>query len=243
MRNQHVYMMMWLPRKWVPFDVIKQLYNIDLAIDKNLKNFLEWSLENRKSREIIKPTRNEVNRHALETFLQRSELLPIKIAAAHLGMTNNSFIELLDVIKDGGLISLKTEHYSPQVVSESFIRTLPSLLPNLKHKVFGDHDNYCKNLHLAIKKNLGLKVEGLYCITSQSLGEKPADYAYEFDCITGDPVGLRYSVWLDFKKPLYLRPDVCSQKFYLENKKILKRYLFLGKEPEIAKELREAVSR
>ena len=53
-----------------------------------------------------------------------------------------------------------------------------------------------------------------------------------FDAITLEPVGLRYQVWLETRKPVNLRPDVCSLKFYAAHENELKEYVMKGSEPD-----------
>ena len=38
------------------------------------------------------------------------------------------------------------------------------------------------------------------------------DYAYEWDVVTGNGVGIRHAVWLKTTKPLHLRPDVWASE-------------------------------
>ena len=59
----------------------------------------------------------------------------------------------------------------------------------------------------------------------------PPDMAAAFDAITLEPVGLRYQVWLETKKPANLRPDVCSLKFYAQHEAELADYVMQGGEP------------
>lgn len=238
-QNRYLYMMSWLSKEWVPFDVIDYLYGINDLDDVLRDNFRAWSRE-RPNRLVIKP--DKINRYAFETYLQQAKLLPTKIAAAHLGMTKNSYDKFIKELSKTGAIPINQGYFSSQVVSEQFIKSLLYLLPSLRHKIFGDHDNFCNLLHSAIKRDLKCKVEPLFCVTSQFLKEEPSDFAYEFDSITGEPVGLRYQVWLNFnKKPLHLKPDICSLKFYAENIKKLSDFLFVRQEPEIPAILRKAI--
>jgi hypothetical protein len=86
-----------------------------------------------------------------------------------------------------------------------------------------------------------MTVEAKYCTSSVYLKKRDAnlldvntherpDFAYHFDCITFEPIGIRLSVALNFGKPMYLEPDMCGTTFYRKNRKSLGRYLLGGSE-------------
>ncbi len=237
----YTFLRMWITKEWVPFQVIELLHGIQREDDALWGAFRAWSLSLRRSKEVMRPD-DFINRHLFETFLQRSALLPIRLAAARLGMETDSFIELIDTLETKGRIKKETELLSSQIVSESFVRSISDLFPDLKHQVFSNYNRYCTILHRAIKKDLKINIRGLYCVTSRAIEENPGnwDFAYEFDCLNGDPVGLRYQVWLDTKKPINLRPDVCSILLFKDHIKDLKPLLFSNRMPEIPQKLRKA---
>jgi len=237
MASRYAFMKKWLPKEWVPFEVIENLHGIQIKNDEQLKgSFQAWALQLRRKTEVLR--QEEVSRHAFESFLQNSGLVPEKSAAMRLGMVVESFREVLGALEDRRLLPLNGRNYSQQVVAESLIRAFRDFFPKFKYRFFSNHSDYCRGLHKAISNDLHIKVTPAYCVTSEALGDDPADYASEIDCFTGDPVGLRYQVWLDFKKPIYLSPDVCSLKFYNEHESSLKSFVFGGREPEIPETLR-----
>jgi hypothetical protein len=237
MDTQYTFMMMWLPCEWVPFEVIELLNGIKRDDAQLWGAFQAWSLRLRRPREVLRP--NEVNRHAFESYLQQSRLLPEKTAAVRVGMSLDSFQDVLDTLDKKGNIVVNTRDFLQQVVTESLIREFPSLFPALQNRIFGDHDDFCSRLHAAIKDDLGIEVKPVRCETSEALGQDPADFAYDHDCFTGRPIGLRYQVWLDFKKPMNLRPDACSMKLYVEKEAQLKPLVFAGREPDVPDGLRQ----
>jgi hypothetical protein len=89
----------------------------------------------------------------------------------------------------------------------------------------------CRALHDAIRTELDVKVEPLLCVTSRILDPEEPDVAAAFDAITLDPVGLRYQVWLNTDKPVNLRADVCSLKFYAQHERELRKRILQGSQP------------
>jgi hypothetical protein len=111
----------------------------------------------------------------------------------------------------------------------------------MRFKAFSSHSSMCRALHDAIKAELNLVVQPLLCVTSTVLDTENPDLADAFDAITLDPVGLRYQVWLDTRKPVNLRPDVCSLKFYAQHENELRAHVMKGSEPSaIDEKLRAA---
>lgn len=236
MDTQYNFMMKWLPQEWVPFEVIELLHGTKRDDAQLWGAFQAWSLRLRRPREVLRPS--EVNRHTFESYLQQSRLLPEKTAAVRVGMSIDSFQNVLATLDEKGIIVVNTRDFSQQVVTESLIREFHNIFPALQNRTFGDHDDFCSRLHAAINDDLGIQVEPVYCETSEALGQEPADFAYDYDCFTGKPIGLRYQVWLDFKKPINLRPDACSMKLYVEKEDQLKPLVFAGRVPDVPDGLR-----
>ncbi len=211
--------------------LITELYGIDFP-DENLIGHLKvWGHQFYKKDDLVKPD-GAINRHALELFFQACRLLPMKLAAARLGMGKDSFMAVLTTMKregmDYGLYDIEE-----QTIQESYIRKIHKNFSELSRTIFGNHSDYCERLHQAIKNYLDIEVEPLHCITSEALKQDPLLYAYEFDVITLEPVGLEYSILLDFKKPIRLRPDSCSMKLYARESDILREFVLAGAEPEL----------
>jgi hypothetical protein len=224
-------MMKYLPLEWVTDNVIEKLYGIKMPDDKLFGTFQSWSSRLKSRRNVLRP--GEVNRHAFESYLQYSHLMPIKIAAARLGMSADSLREIIDLMDSRNIIVLNTRDFSEQLVYETLIREFNTYFPGLQNRIFNDHNDYCRRLQEAVSSELDVTIEPMYCVFSEFLKENPPDFAYDYDCLTGEPVGLRYQVWLNFNKPIYLRPDICSLKTYIDHKEELRPLVFSGKEPEI----------
>lgn len=148
-------------------------------------------------------------------------------------MKRESFDEVLDIMQEKSIIAINNLDFFEQTIDETFIREFNRHFPSLQFRIFSDHNDFCICLHEAIMEDLGVKVTSIRCVTSEALGENPAVFAHDYDAVTLDPIGIRYQVWLDFKKPMNLRPDACSLKLYAEQKDILRPYVFAGNEPEI----------
>lgn len=235
MEDRFRLMMRWLPFEWVTSEVIDLLFGIRQEDELLWGSFRAWATRLRRSREVLRP--GMVNRHAFESYLQHAQLLSVRQAGARLGMSESSFVDLLTALEERGLSSMSIGH-SPQVVSEGLVRGVHDLFPALHHRIFSNHDDYCTRLHAEIKQTLSLDIEAVFCETSVALGKEPPDHAHDYDCLTGAPIGLRYQVWLDFKKPINLRPDVCSLKLYAEQEDLLRDRVMSGSVPEIPDALR-----
>jgi len=224
-------MMNWLKEEFVPYEAIYELFSIQREDEALWGGFRLWANGLRRPREVIRG--DFVNRHGFESYLQQNSLLPIKIASARVGMSMDSFNALLGAIESIGMIPYAASGISRQVIPESHLRSLRTIFPELRQGIFGGHSNYCKALHNAIRSNFSIVIEPLFCITSHSIREDPVAYAYDYDCLSGDPVGLKYQVWLDFGKPINLRPDVCSTKLFNERRSELTPFLMADRIPDI----------
>ncbi len=230
-----------LKHAWCGEWLIRELYGLKYADDKRLSGFFRtWASRFRRGRmvERLENGQLQVDRHELETFFQLNGVVPRKWAAVELGMTEKSFDEVIEaLIGDYALIS-KSSNISPQLVVHEEATHLYKHFPDLEHKVFSSHFAMCKALHASMRNRYQIEVEVLHCVTSSQLTTDDPDLASAFDAITLDPVGLRYEVWLDFHKPVNLRPDCCSTKFYVQNEAVLKPFVMRGSEPSIPPALR-----
>lgn len=223
-------MLSTLQKEWATHETIELIYGLDRDDDLVWAEFRVWGARLRKRRDILRP--GEVNRHALESWLQHQRLLPRKLAATRLGMTNESLQSVVDKLESQGRLIVSGLSRSNDLLSESFIRDLPRLFDDLATALFADHDDQCSALHSAIKAELGVDVEPVFCVTAAALGEA-GRYAYQHDHLTNEPVSLPYQIWLDTKKPMNLRPDVCSLLTYARNQAALRDHLFAAGEPEV----------
>ena len=218
-----------LEGRWCDQKLLDELYGIHLPDEALIGRFRSWAARFRQNKTVAK--RNHAyDRHALEGYFQFNKLLPLKWAAARLGMEQESFENLLNVLGEQSLIM---RDVTDQTVHEIVVRDIHKFFPALSYKVFSDHNDFCRNLHKAVREeSLGLEIKPVRCVASGAFGEDPPDYAYDFDCISSEPVGLRRQVWLDFGKPVNLKPDVCSEKLFLDEYEILSPFLLAGQEVE-----------
>jgi hypothetical protein len=216
---------------WCSHELILELYGLDLVRDQALQGaLLSWGERlKRPGNETVRPGR--IHRHHLETFFQIRKLLPLKLAAVRLGMDADSLVRVEEALKERGFYLRSA--LSDQLVMEPQLREITQFLPSLSSRIFSNHSSFCLRLHEAIAQELNFKVGALRCVTSLALGEEPPQYADEFDAITLEPIGVQYQVWLDFQKPMHLKPDCCATKTYVENQELLRGYLFAGEQPEL----------
>ena len=214
---------------WCSYGLLRELYGIDLSKDQALEAALR-SWGHRQERQVLKPG-ELANRYVLETFFQIMRLLPKKIAAVRLGMNASSLERVEEGLKPQGY--LLTSPLSDQLAEESRLRDIVEFLPSMSFATSGSHNDFCASLHEAICIELKLEAEALHCVTSVARGESPVHYASDFDDITLEPIGVQYQVWLNSRKPMYLRPDRCAVKTYAENLEVLRDHLFSGEEPQI----------
>jgi hypothetical protein len=163
--------------------------------------------------------------------MQQKNVLPKKWMGARLGMTVESLDELLSRLKDIGMRPQRYVAYA-DLMDESLIEELVPNLPGLRFRTFSDHNSFCQRLHAELDKQLGIKVQPLFCATADRLEDYPRQYAHNFDCITLSPVSGKHQVWLDFRKPLNLGADRCSKLFYVENRDALRPYGAGTQEPD-----------
>ncbi len=162
------------------------------------------------------------DRHSLENFFQKEEVLPVRWAAVRLGMHQDSLLEVLEFLSQSG--RMPPWYAASQLVQERLVKEMHRLFPELQWKVFSGHTSRCRAIHEAIEKAGGPKVVPLMCETAQLLGEEE-ELAHDYDAITGEPVGLRHQLWLNTRKPLNLRADVCSWKLYALHETLLANWL------------------
>jgi len=220
---------------WCSQLLIRDLYGLEIERLGNLRrDFESWAAFHRRGEAIL---HEQVHRYLFETFLQNSRLLPRKWAAARVGMEEASLEQVLTCLRGRGL--LWPAHSTLELVSEAIDTELISLFDEFRFRTFSSHNDFCSRLHTAIKDRLDLQVVPLHCVTSQAITDDPSkwDYSHEFDVVTLAPVGLRYKVWLNLGKPMNLRPDCCSTKFYAEERESLRDFLMGTQEPEIPDEL------
>ncbi len=167
------------------------------------------------------------SRFLIEGFLRDQRLESTKWAACRLGMNESSFGLILEALPRIGLRKRRYEVY-PGLISVSLSDDLDGHLPSMKFRTFGDHRNYCEFLHKDLRTILNVSIQPLWCATSSRLANSPLGYPREFarhfDCITLEPLSVRHQMILDFGKPIYLPPDLCSKLLYVQNRSMVEAY-------------------
>lgn len=218
-----------LRNRFASYTLIDALYGLGaVPAEDVMARYRAWW---RRLRGVVGEREDRIDRFWLETFFQRSKLLPRKWAAARLGMTERSFEEIVDRLDLEGVLNRTEIEPLSILVNEPQIRVFHELFEPTRMRLFTSHDARCRGIHEAVNAAYGIEVEALYDVTSQALGEDPPKIAYEFDAVTGDPVSTAYEVWLDVGKPMSLRPDCCSLKLYVAARDELRAFAFVGVEP------------
>jgi uncharacterized cysteine cluster protein YcgN (CxxCxxCC family) len=184
-----------------------------------------------------------VDRYALELFMQKHEAPSLMWFAATLGGT----VELLRLIlAHQAALDLPPRTYVlfHELIDKRLHDDLLTSIKALRFRTFADHESFCLRLHTAIADTLKLNYEkdvrpySLWCETDEWLeqtkhdGDYPRRYAMHFDCITCKPISVAHSAWLDFKKPMTLGPDRCSKRTYAQNRQELLPYKAGRSEPD-----------
>lgn len=167
-----------------------------------------------------------VSRYMLEICLQHFLLVPFPRAAARLGMTVESLKNTLQAMIDAGRMTPSALSMTSPTVGQKIVDDMHKQFRALQHRVFGDHNDYCESLHHAIQAELGVAIEPAWCTTSRALTPPKNDYAYTLCMISGEPTAVQNQVYLNFKKPLRLPPDVCSRRVYARNRSTLRPHAF-----------------
>lgn len=208
----------------------KEWYGVDL-LDKGsllFKQFETWVQRLTKKNEII--GEEDVEHWAFELFCQQREWVPLAEAAARFAMSPQDFKLFLDAMGNKNLIApSQIDGDVSGVYSESFLRNLPKLLPSFPRRTFTSQSSYTYEFHTTITTDLpDLHIHLLHCSVSEWLKEVPVEAASDRDIITREPIGLGHQIWLEFKKPLALKPDACSIRTYAQHKSLLSTFSMGG---------------
>jgi hypothetical protein len=208
--------------------MLHTIYGLELGDEDFMIDLVRWGRLLKRPRDVRR--NGSLSRIALETYLSQRKLRPRRWAATRLGMTPPS----LDEVLDGETAEMLPREvlFGRSLVAANLDQILIQVLPALQSRIFGDHNDFCKRLHPALG-GVGIVVKPMYCVTSKELDPADPDYSYEYCMITDDPIGLRYNVWLDFKKPMNLAPDTCSTKAYFDpGRHPLLSPFVMGSEPQ-----------
>ena len=229
MTNQENMRLFALLGQWCSIELIRVLYGLDMDIDSRLVGRCRAWTRSHLNAELEKD--DLLNRHALESYLQYDNLISMKRAALSVGMEELQFKEVITrLYQEGELHELFD--ITDQVISNRIVRDLYKYFESISGRLFSSHSNYCKLLHDAIEREMDITIVPVFDITSQKHPTNEPEYSAFIDHITLKPLGIRYRVWLETKKPLNLRADMCSLEFYANNEEKLEHYLY-GSKPEI----------
>ena len=225
----------FLKTRWWSYRSVYKFYGVGfpLQVNRTQGKIVAWKNRFHPNEDLFKDPQL-VNCFLLERYFQWAEIIPVKWAAVRLGMTKDSFEAVLARMNDLSILdfTLQTQQFVSKRMIENFRTFFPSSYFH-RGEEHNEHNDFCAQLHHAIRDEFNIDVIHLKCVTSAALGESPSDFSYDFDSITGEPLGLKYQVWLDFGKPHTLAPTACSLLFYAQNEKELKQYLFNGREPTL----------
>ena len=217
--------------EWIDEDTLRAIYGLPLDDEDFTVDFRRWGRLLRRPREVRR--NGSVNRTALENYFSQRKVLPRRWSAARLGMTQPSLERALETLEEKGLLQLGLSQ--GPTLTAALDQVLVQTLPALQGRVFGNHSDFCRRLHQALRA-FGVEIEEMYCHTDRLLhpdNTDNTDYSSEYCMITDAPVGLRFRVWLDFGKPMNLAPDTCSTRAYFEPDRapLLEAYV-MGSRPE-----------
>ena len=171
-----------------------------------------------------------VSRSLFEGYLQAFEGQTYRWAAAKLGMKEDSLRTLLAIMSLNAMSPCRAVN---GILVGDLKKHILNNLPRLRHMLYASNDAFCARVHREIKEQYGFDVEPLFCATSVAL--KEPRFAYEFDCITDEPVAVMHCMWLNLGKPLNLRPDVCSKLTYSANREELRQFVMTSQEPDLSR--------
>lgn len=210
--------------------LMEDVYGIELVSNEELLGRVRrWAARPRRLQSPLLQHGEGWHRQMFEAWFQAEEMLPLKWAAARLGMTRETFEETLAAGADRGL----WEWAEDQVVPERLVRDLHRSFSATRDRLFTDHNDRASRVQEAIRHELGVDVKAMMCATSQALGERPTAIAADYDILTGEPMALRHTVWLDLKKAVHLRPDACGLRTFARYRRVLEPYLFPGEAPDV----------
>jgi hypothetical protein len=212
----------------VPFQYVTDFCGLPWPLANDVRpDYEAWAGQLRRRHACVE---GSISRYELESFLEKKNVVPKKWMGARLGMEVASLEELLARLNEIGMRQQRYVVYT-ELISEALSEDIVPNLPTLRFRTFSDHNSFCLRLHAELDKVLGIKVQPLFCATSDRIQDYPRQIASNFDCITLAPLSGKHQMWLDFRKPLNLGPDRCSKLFYVENRDVLRSYCAGTQEP------------
>lgn len=226
-----------LRNEFVSLKLIESLYGLEFDANTDLgKRLRAWAERHyEQDQEVFDD--EQIRRWRLETYFQNKDLLSVKWAAVRLGMTEESFEEVIKALEENHLLEKGT--ITDGVIREADVKGIRENFESLRWRTFADVQDFCSRLHEAIEDEFDIDVEPLHCITSQFLEEGEPLYAQGFDSLTDEPVSSYYEHWLETGKPMYLRPDSCATITLVLFETLLDEYLFTPASKEIVEPVKQ----
>lgn len=209
-------------------DVItfNNIYGFNLFSDGSIEirnQFQTWANSFTTKRVVFNQENKKINRWLFELFLQQNRLVTTRQASIQLAMSQSDFVKLINIMKNKNMLPLGGNiNMEIGIISEDTYKNLSRYFSSLRFKCWSSCADYIFSLHKVIKDELLLEVQPIYdqaCQSSKLI-------ATEYDILTDEPFESHNQVWLDFGKPLALKPDVCSIYTYRANKFELEEYLY-----------------
>lgn len=163
----------------------------------------------------------------LEEYLQWANCVPIYEASYRLGVTIKTLSSILNVISK--YLIFDHIYYSNSFIYSDIIENIYKYL--LIDYIPDNLDEYNNSIYKKIK-DFEINIENKKCETSKILDNEPLN-SNCYDNITGEALNSKYAIMLDFNKPIFLKPCICSLKTYVKYEELLKKYL-IG--PQISEE-------
>lgn len=221
------------------FQQIEDWYGITLFATPQtfLTHFQKWASTHREDPSAAIEQGN-LNRFDLELFMQDRGLVGVRAAAILLGMEVDSFRATLKAAEGHELITEQEASGAfpaADIFQASFIGDFYKRFPKLTNFTFSSFPSFCLRLHAAITDGLSVLVTPAFCPTSIKIKEPTPDIGHDWDAITNEPIGLPFQIWLDTRKPIQLKPDICSWLTYSRFEDILKGYADVSMDAEYQK--------
>lgn len=156
-----------------------------------------------------------IDRRILESVLQRTNELPLKLAAVHHGMDEDSLRKLLNWLNQMGIVQITREYKRNLFVSKDTNGKLYQWFTSLRNRTFSSHQDYCRRMHQAITDESGIIIKPVFCATGKIVDSENPPFASEYDIVSDEPISRKYELWIDFGKPLNLSPDYISIKTWI----------------------------
>ena len=204
-----------------------QIYNMDLwSRDSEAAGlFRVWADSLARKPKVLFP--DKIDRWAFERFLQIEQYLPTRNAAMRFAMSEIDFTNAVDLMCEKGMLPSYTSKYKElRLFPISILDNLADHFKDMRFKFYNSQTEFINGFHNVIRKELELDITTIYSECSKSLNETPIEVAYEFDIITDEPMGIAHQVWLDFNKPLALKPDACSETTLNTYREYLQEWCF-----------------